>query len=119
MSLAALPACSSMSGGHASGASPMARRELSPGLVRQVQTALKQRGTYPGQIDGLWDPVMQGAVQNYQQSHGLAVNGQLDSPTLAALDIPGEGSVPAMQPATPAVATSSTTIEAPATPVTE
>jgi peptidoglycan hydrolase-like protein with peptidoglycan-binding domain len=87
-------------------------------MVRQVQTTLHQQGTYAGNIDGIWGPETQGAVRSYQQSHGLMVNGQLDSPTLASLNLPGDSTAPATAPAAPAATTSSaapaTTMPAPA-----
>ena len=115
-SLAALPACSSMNGSstRTSSAAPMPRQELSPHMVMQVQTSLQQQGLYNGNIDGLWGPATQAAVQGYQQAHGLTANGQLDTPTLASLNLPN-ADAPAAAAAAPApVATTSEAAPMPA-----
>jgi peptidoglycan hydrolase-like protein with peptidoglycan-binding domain len=118
-SLAVLPACSQMFP-QTSRAAPMASPELSSGMVRQVQTALQQQGIYTGNIDGLWGPATQSAVQSFQKSHGLRVTGELDAPTLAALNVPASSAAPdastsstaptapPVAPAAPTVAPSST-----------
>jgi peptidoglycan hydrolase-like protein with peptidoglycan-binding domain len=103
----------------------MASPEVSPGMVRRVQTALQQQGTYNGAIDGLWGPATQSALQNFQQSHGLRATGELNTPTLTALNLQPAAPAPApvtnpppaptssAAPAAPPVTTSST---APASP---
>jgi peptidoglycan hydrolase-like protein with peptidoglycan-binding domain len=113
--LATLPACSTMhSMGIPTGSSTaMAQPELSPGMVKQVQTALQQQGMYQGNIDGVWGSATRTAVQNYQGSHGLTANGQLDAPTLKALNLSnnvpsGSAAMPPAAPATPAPATTTT-----------
>jgi N-acetylmuramoyl-L-alanine amidase len=113
-SLAALPACSP-SYRQTSSAAPMpASSELSPGMVRQVQTALQQQGLYNGAIDGIWGPQTQGAVQSFQQSHALRASGQLNSATLAALNLPADNNAASSQQSStaapaPADATNSST----------
>jgi len=107
-SLAILPACS-VTATRASNPAPVysSNPELSPGMVRQVQTALQQQGLYNGSIDGIWGPQTQAAVQGFQQSHALSPTGKLNSPTLAALNLPSDAAPPpvaAMQPAAPAPA---------------
>ena len=114
-SLAALPACSSMGGGGMGGmmgggstaaASPatpsLGQPGLSQGMVKQVQTALQQQGIYKGNVDGVWGEGTRSAVRDYQQAHNLKVNGELDAPTLQALNI-----------ANPAAGTAGTTATAP------
>ena len=59
--------------------------------VQQVQTRLKQQGVYNGNIDGVWGPATAGAVRNYQNSHGMNPTGQLDTQTIAALNLDGAG----------------------------
>src|SRR5580704_11191239 len=66
-SLAALPVCTSPSYSSAPPVQAAANPELSPGMVRQVQTALQQQGVYNGAIDGIWGPQTQAAVQSFQQ----------------------------------------------------
>jgi peptidoglycan hydrolase-like protein with peptidoglycan-binding domain len=108
--LAALPACSMDRGySHSSEAAP--QQQMSPGMVRQVQTALQQQGFYNGNIDGQWGPATQGALQAYQQAHGLTVDGALGPKTLASLNLPADGSMPVPVAAAPA-----STMPVPATP---
>jgi peptidoglycan hydrolase-like protein with peptidoglycan-binding domain len=103
--LAALSACSSWNTGSSSQTSsaapapaPMAAQELSPGMVKQVQTVLQQQNFYKGNIDGIWGPETQAAVSSYQQSKGMTANGQLTPATLSSLNLPSGGAAP-MQPA--------------------
>jgi peptidoglycan hydrolase-like protein with peptidoglycan-binding domain len=89
-SLAALPACSNWNDGRtqSSSAAPATRQELSPGMVRQVQTALQQQGAYKGDVDGVWGPATESAVMSYQQAHNIPPNGQLTPATMASLNLP-------------------------------
>ena len=114
--LVAVAGCSSWDNHRSSGpysqASAPVHSELTPGMVQQVQTKLQQQGLYHGGVDGLWGPETQTAVQGYQQSHGLTANGQIDSPTLASLNLASDGTLPApaavpSQAATPAPAAAS------------
>ena len=108
-SLAILPACS-LTATHASNPSPVyvsSNPEVSPGMVRQVQTTLQQQGLYTGAIDGVWGPRTEAAVQSFQQSHALNPSGQLNSPTLAALNLPADSTAP-MQPVAAAPAAPTT-----------
>jgi len=115
-SLGALPACSAMDT-RTSSVAPMSNPELSSGMVRHVQTTLQQQGLYSGSIDGIWGPATRGAVLNFQQANGLRATGELNSPTLAALNAPTAGAAPAMQPApAPAPAADTTSSAAPASP---
>ncbi len=92
--LAALPACSmlgmhepSMLSSSSSTPAPMARPELSPGMVKQVQTSLQQQGIYKGNIDGVWGGATQDAVKQYQSAHNMTASGQLDEATLRSLHV--------------------------------
>ncbi len=88
-SVAALAACSGYNNSqpsHISYASPQSPA-LSSDMIVQVQTRLQQAGTYNGNIDGLWGPATESAVRGYQQQHNLNATGQLDGPTLAALNL--------------------------------
>jgi peptidoglycan hydrolase-like protein with peptidoglycan-binding domain len=93
LSLAALSGCSDDQ--KSSRVSHSTRQELSPSMVQQVQTSLQQQGLYSGTVDGIWGPVTQTAVQRYQRANGLSVNGQIDSPTLASLNLANDGTLPA------------------------
>src|SRR5687768_3856680 len=43
--------------------------------VRQLQRDLRKLGHGPGPIDGLYGPLTEAAVERYQQSKGLPVDG--------------------------------------------
>ena len=113
-SLAALPACTTMDG-RTGGAAQMSSPGLSPTLVSQVQTKLRQDGFYAGNIDGVWGPQTRSALQNFQAAHALRATGELDQPTFAAINAPASSMAPAMQPAAaaPAPVTSPTASVAP------
>ncbi|HEX6652520.1 MAG TPA: peptidoglycan-binding protein [Thermoleophilaceae bacterium] len=53
--------------------------------VRILQGRLRRSGDRPGPIDGLYGPLTQGAVQRFQQRHGLAVDGIVGRQTRRAL----------------------------------
>jgi hypothetical protein len=110
-SLTVLPGC----GDHIFQPAPVAvssSPELSPGMVRQVQNDLQQQGLYKGNIDGIWGPETRSAVQAYQQAHGLSGNGELNSATMASLNIP------APPPAAPTAAAPATATPMAAAPMT-
>ena len=53
--------------------------------VRTVQLRLRRLGNQPGPIDGLYGPLTQGAVERFQQRHGLAVDGIVGRQTRRSL----------------------------------
>lgn len=57
--------------------------------VREVQQELKDQGLYTGEIDGIHGPLTSSAVQQFQQSQGLPVTGQMDASTLDRLGVSG------------------------------
>jgi peptidoglycan hydrolase-like protein with peptidoglycan-binding domain len=120
--LATLPACSPAYTRTSYAAPAPANPAVSSALVTQVQTALQQQGNYAGAIDGIWGPQTQAAVQSFQQSHSLTATGQLDSPTLEALNLPAGNAVPSAQssatapPDNTSAAAPNTTTTTPATP---
>lgn len=59
----------------------------SPDLVKQAQEKLSALGKDVGTPDGQLGAKTQQALQEFQQENGLQPSGQLDSQTLAALDI--------------------------------
>jgi peptidoglycan hydrolase-like protein with peptidoglycan-binding domain len=61
--------------------------QLSPDMIRQVQQNLTQAGDYKGRADGVWGPQTEAAVRDYQQHHNLNATGQLDQPTLSAMNL--------------------------------
>ncbi len=78
--------------------------EVSPRMLKRVQTALRGEGLYAGRVDGVWGPQTQGAIRGYQQSHNLTANGEIDSATLASLRIASADSAPMAPMATPVAA---------------
>jgi len=78
--------------------------EISPRLMKRVQTALRGDGLYTGRIDGIWGPKTQGAVRGYQQAHSLSGDGAIDSATLASLKIASASATPSHATATPVAA---------------
>jgi type II secretory pathway component PulJ len=67
---------------------------LSPAMVQQVQARLQQLGMYNGNVDGVWGPATEASVRTYQKSQGMVVTGQLDSPTIAAMNLDGSSNQP-------------------------
>jgi hypothetical protein len=64
---------------------------MSPAKMRQVQKRLNDMGYNTGQVDGVWGPMTQAAVKNFQQAKNIQATGRLDEQTLNALDIEGPG----------------------------
>lgn len=59
--------------------------------VKQIQTVLKQKGYYFGNIDGIFGTATRTAVRNFQKANGLTVDGIVGKNTLAKLGISGSG----------------------------
>lgn len=94
--IALLPACSDMMGGRSSSASSAAAapapQPVANAMVKQVQDRLQHDGYYKqGAVDGVWGSGTMNAVQAFQRDHSLAATGQLDVPTLQALNITDTG----------------------------
>ena len=53
---------------------------------KQIQTALKNAGSYNGSIDGKIGPVSKNAIENFQKNNGLKVDGKVGPKTWAALE---------------------------------
>ena len=62
------------------------------GLVKQAQDKLSALGKDVGTADGQMNPKTEQALTDFQQENGLQPTGQLDSQTLAALDLNQSGS---------------------------
>ncbi len=60
-----------------------------------MQQRLHELGFYVrDNIDGQWGPNTATAVRNFQRSKGLSPTGQIDLPTLTALDLPPDANQP-------------------------
>lgn len=55
--------------------------------VRQIQTALRDRGYFTSSIDGIFGTLTKNAVMNFQRDNGLTVDGIAGANTLEALGI--------------------------------
>lgn len=55
--------------------------------VKQIQTALRDRGYFTSNIDGIFGTLTKNAVMNFQRDNGLTVDGIAGKNTLAALGI--------------------------------
>ncbi|EDM24300.1 hypothetical protein CMTB2_02253 [Caminibacter mediatlanticus TB-2] len=62
------------------------KTNLTPGLVKKLQTKLKKLGYYKGPIDSIYGPKTQKAVNEYQKDKGLA-QGALTIETAKSLNI--------------------------------
>ncbi len=70
---------------------PSAHRAADADLVLRAQQQLHQQGFYVrDNVDGEWGPATSSAVRNFQRANGLALTGQLDAPTQAALGLVAE-----------------------------
>lgn len=91
--LVGLGACSNMMGGNtgqSSRATAMAQPTVAPDMVRQVQAKLRDAGYYKqGAVDGVWGSGTETAVRAFQHDHNLGGSGQLDVPTLQAMNLTG------------------------------
>jgi ABC-type amino acid transport substrate-binding protein len=67
--------------------------------IIQLQTRLKQKGYYPGAIDGVYGEATRDAIYNFQLSSGLAATGEIDPETWRSI---GGVSAPAPQDSPPA-----------------
>ena len=87
--LAGLGACSNMMGGSSSRDTAMAPPPpVASDMVRQVQSKLRDDGYYKqGAVDGVWGAGTQASVRSFQHDHNLTSSGQLDMPTLQALNL--------------------------------
>ncbi len=59
--------------------------------VRDAQQALKDKGMYDGEVDGLNGPMTRAAVRKYQQSQNIAPDGRLGPKTLDTLGVKNSG----------------------------
>jgi peptidoglycan hydrolase-like protein with peptidoglycan-binding domain len=55
--------------------------------VKTVQKSLKDKGLYPGPVDGLLGPQTRAGIREYQKSENLPVTGRLDAETAGKLGV--------------------------------
>ncbi len=60
---------------------------VDPQAVSAVQQRLKAMGSFNGQADGNWGPDSAVALQQFQQTHGLQVTGELNQATVTMLGL--------------------------------
>jgi peptidoglycan hydrolase-like protein with peptidoglycan-binding domain len=88
--LVGLGACSNMMGSSNPAPQPAAVSQptVAPEMVREVQAKLHDDGYYrQGPVDGVWGAGTEASVRSFQRDHNLAASGQLDMPTLQALNL--------------------------------
>jgi peptidoglycan hydrolase-like protein with peptidoglycan-binding domain len=68
-------------------APPPQNVEVTRGMVRQVQTALKHDHLYPARVDGVYGPQTEHGVMQFQQQNNLQATGKIDVPTLQAMNL--------------------------------
>jgi len=57
------------------------------GDIKKVQEALRDKGYYAGQVDGVLGPQTRAGIRQYQQSENLPVTGRLDAETAGKLGV--------------------------------
>lgn len=86
--LTGLGACSNMMGNTSSRQAALVQPTVAPGMVKQVQSKLRDDGYYKqGSVDGVWGSGTESAVRSFQKDHNLDSSGQLDVPTIQALNL--------------------------------
>ncbi len=65
----------------------VAAQQLNSDQIKQIQQSLKDKGFDPGQVDGIMGPNTRQALQQFQQSQGIASSGKLNQQTLQSLDL--------------------------------
>ena len=63
---------------------------LDRGDIAKVQEALRDKGYYTAQVDGVLGPQTRAAIRQYQQSENLPVTGRLDAQTAGKLGVGSE-----------------------------
>jgi len=69
----------------------MAQAGMSKEKVKEVQTALKEKGFEPGEADGVAGPKTHQAIRDFQKSKNLQATGRIDDRTASALGVSTSG----------------------------
>lgn len=102
LALIALPSIAEAGGGYSKGTSDeqagkSAQQQSSeqfssnPDIVKEAQSALKDRGYDVGKADGTFGKKTRTALKKFQKAQGLESTGQLDQQTLSALGVDTSG----------------------------
>jgi g-D-glutamyl-meso-diaminopimelate peptidase len=60
--------------------------ELTRSKREYIQSTLRKLGYYPGNIDAIFGPLTESAIQNFQQNENLPTTGEIDASTLVAME---------------------------------
>ncbi|HEY9620755.1 MAG TPA: SH3 domain-containing protein [Crinalium sp.] len=71
----------------APGTSAVIQRGYACPAVRQVQSALQQKGFNPGSVDGVFGPTTEAATIEFQRHHHLPADGKIEGKTAEALGL--------------------------------
>lgn len=55
--------------------------------IKKMQETLRNKGHYPGKIDGVFGLQTRDSIRAYQKAEGLPVTGQVDTPTADGLGV--------------------------------
>lgn len=66
--------------------------------IRTLQSALKQRGYYDGEINGTFSPALRASIETFERAHGLTVTGLATQALLKRLSAAAAGRTPARGP---------------------
>jgi peptidoglycan hydrolase-like protein with peptidoglycan-binding domain len=80
---------------------PRAQKAPSADRIREIQTALAQKGFYEGEPTGKWDAQSVDAMKKFQSANGLTATGKFDAKSLQKLGL-GSEVAGAAAPRTPA-----------------
>lgn len=56
-------------------------------IIADIQAVLQQLGYYQYAVDGVFGPLTEAAIANYQRDYGLSVTGAIDQPTVRSLGL--------------------------------
>jgi peptidoglycan hydrolase-like protein with peptidoglycan-binding domain len=71
-------------------ARPRGQQAPAPERVKEIQSALAERGFYKGEPSGTWDQKSQEAMKAFQEANNLRATGKIDALSLQALGLGSE-----------------------------
>jgi len=66
---------------------PRAQKAPTADRIREIQTALGQKGFYEGEANGKWDARSMAAMKKFQAANDLTATGKLDAKSLQKLGL--------------------------------